>query len=96
MASISRTLTADGQIDTFIITGDFQVHTSGDYGGGTTTLQMRQPDGTFETLADTDNTVASDDIITNLGQNAYKVDISGSTTPTLSVTITGNISSPKN
>ena len=94
--SIKRTLIADGKTSIFIIKGDFQVHTSGTYGGGTTTVEMQQPDGTFETLADTDDTVAADYIVSNEGTSSYKVDITGSTTPSVSVVITGNILTPQN
>ena len=95
MTSITRTLSADGQTDPVVIFGDFQVHTTGTYGGGTTVLQKNIPGIGFETLVDTDNTVAADDAVSNSEQNTYRIDLSGSTTPTVVVTFTGRIMSPE-
>lgn len=94
MTQITMTLTADGQTAEFVVDGDFLSHTTGTYGGGTTVLQMKQLDESFDTLVDTDNTVASDDVITNIGQNTYKYDLSDSSSPNIVFEVTGNIKSP--
>tara|TARA_R110000850_G_C9996087_1_gene467962 strand:+ start:14006 stop:14290 length:285 start_codon:yes stop_codon:yes gene_type:complete len=90
--SFSETITADGVSGEFIASGNFRVHLSGTFGGGTITLQQRMNSG-FEDLQDTPQTAISDYILESLDVNAgvYRFNVTGSTTPSLNATVFGSV-----
>ena len=89
MAGDRLTLAADGQTTAVGVRGPARVGISGGFGGGTASVEAKDPDGNWVTVAGTDSTVASDQVIDFPPDVAteIRVDITGSTTPTLVVWI---------
>ncbi len=81
-------LTADGQSDEFTVRGPrgVHVHFAGGFGGGTVKVELKRMDasGTFDDLINaTGFTTAQDKLLDLPHGSIIRLDISGSTTPTL-------------
>lgn len=86
--AFQHTFTADGQSDDFIAQGPLTIHQKGVYGSGSVVLQLRIPGGgTYDDLTDTAQTADNDQEVLMNGQNVYRLDMSGSTTPSVVVTV---------
>lgn len=87
--AIIRSITADiSAPQGFRVTGDFQVHGNGGFGSGTVQLERRQEDKSFVDVIGATYTSAFDDNITATRNDVYRLAMSGSTTPTVTVEIT--------
>lgn len=88
--AFTQTITADGQSASFIAEGPFTVHLSGTFGSGTAKLQIRKPGGVdYEDVATSDKTEADDFEVLYNGTNTFRFDVSGSTSPSLYILVTG-------
>jgi len=88
--AIVRNITADIiSPKAFRVTGEFQIHGNGGFGGGTVQLERRQLDGTFVDVIGATYTSAFDDNITAAKNDVYLLSMSGSTTPSVKIEITG-------
>lgn len=90
--AISETLTADGQSEPFTATGDFKIHIKGTFGGGTIIIEEKIG-AAFEPIIGTEKTADSDDVFDAAGIGGiYRFDLSGSTTPSVTITVNGGVS----
>lgn len=83
------TLTADGTTATYSAKASLRLSLTGGFGGGTAKLQAVDPAGNFVDVANGAFTSATDTIFDFPEQTQVRVDISGSTTPTLVVWFQG-------
>ena len=90
--AIVRSITADiSAPQGFRVSGDFQIHGNGGFGSGTVQLERRQVDNTaFKPVIGATYTSAFDDNITAYANEVYRLSMSGSTTPTVTVEITNS------
>lgn len=89
-----QTLAADGQTTDYGTVGPVRLSLSGSFGGGTAKLQAQDPSGAWVDVAGGSFTIAADqlfDFPENV-QNQLRVDMSGSTTPTLVVWLQSTLS----
>lgn len=85
-------LTADGVTANFPAKGTFRVHASGDFGGGTLTLREDVlKNGEFESITESAKTEASDFIVEGVALSEYNFSLAGSTSPDITITVTGTI-----
>jgi hypothetical protein len=73
--------------------GGCHFHVSGTFGGGTCKLQIEDNDGTFRDIANASHTAAADQIVRfpQRARSLVKANLSGATTPSLTVMIRGEI-----
>jgi hypothetical protein len=91
--AFTETLTADGQTAELIAFDDFQLHVKGTFGSGTIVIQQ-VIGGNFESLAETQITADFDKIFQLIklsNGNVYRFDLSGSTTPSITITALGDV-----
>ena len=95
MATLTFTLTADGQTDEFVAIGNFRVHEIGTFGASIVTLQEKQPDELFDLVINSDKT-SDDDFNVGLLENnsgIYRFDLSGATGPSITIVVRGDVRS---
>jgi hypothetical protein len=92
------TLSADGDTAEVEVHGACHFHVSGTFGGGTfgggtCKLQIEDNDGTFRDIANASHTAAADQIVRfpQRARSLVKANLSGATTPSLTVMIRGEI-----
>lgn len=80
-------LTADGNTDEFSLSGTMRVNVSGTFGSGTLTLQQEVPaqSGNWVDIENSDKTALADYIFDGVGVGRYRFNLSGSTSPSLTV-----------
>ena len=87
---VKDTLTGDGQSTVLVINGPVRLSLSGNFGAGTAKFQTKDPEGVWIDVS-TGLTAAVDtnfDFPKN-AQNECRVDLSGSTSPSLAVWLQG-------
>lgn len=93
--AIKRTITADVSAPQgFRVDGEFEIHGSGTFGGGTVQLERRQLDKTFLPVIGADYTAAFDDVVTADVNGVYRFAMSGSTSPDVVIEITRSFDEP--
>lgn len=83
-------ITADGDTEEFRLLGETKLKGFGGFGGGTVTL-LEKIEGVFEDVVGLSETAAFDEVLTVVENGVYKMNVSGSTTPTLTLVVTGPI-----
>jgi len=88
--SIVRNITADvSDPQPFTVRGDFIIYGAGSFGGGTAQLERENEAGGYESIVGAAYTAAFNDEITSASLQKYRIIMSGSTTPTLRIEISG-------
>lgn len=87
------TLAADGDTAEVEVHGACHFHVSGNFGGGTCKLRIEDNDGTFRDISNASHTTAADQIVRfpQRSRSVVKANLSGATTPSLTVMIRGEI-----
>lgn len=85
-----QTLSADGQTTPRRFAGGVRIQLSGDFGGGTVTIEAEDPSGAFVPVVGSARTAADDFLIDfPSSENNLRTDLSGSTSPALVILIQG-------
>ena len=90
----TKNFTGNGDSDEVEVYGACHFHVSGDFGGGTCKLQIKDTlDGTFRDIANASHTVAADQLVEfpQRALSVVKANLAGSTSPDLYVMIRGEI-----
>lgn len=87
------TLSADGNSTEYGTVGPVRMSLSGSFGGGTAKLQAKDPSGAWVDVAGGSFTIAADQLFDfpEHTQNQLRVNMAGSTTPTLVIWIQSSL-----
>lgn len=83
-------ITADGDTEEFRLLGSTKLKGFGGFGGGTVTI-LERIEGSFQAVAGLSETSAFDEIIDTIENGVFKFNVTGSTTPTLTLVAIGPI-----
>lgn len=83
-----HTFTADGASEDFIARGPLTVVQSGTYGGGTVKINIKDDEAkTYTSIVDAEKTADDQQEILTNGFNRYQLEMTGSTSPNVTVIV---------